>query len=76
MVSIHNALKIKPPLVFSIENADELVVRLKTVVSEGVFPSTRKVDIQVLKPREDFTEKQSVAASLITVLANPNAYKP
>jgi 4-aminobutyrate aminotransferase-like enzyme/Ser/Thr protein kinase RdoA (MazF antagonist) len=30
----HNVLKIKPPLVFSIKNADELIVRLKTVLNE------------------------------------------
>jgi len=30
----HNVLKIKPPLVFSIENADELITRLRTVFKE------------------------------------------
>ena len=30
----NNAIKIKPPLVFSIENADELVLRLTAVLSE------------------------------------------
>ena len=30
----NNAIKIKPPLVFSIENADELVSRIKTILNE------------------------------------------
>jgi len=30
----HNVLKIKPPAVFSMENADELLFRLETVLAE------------------------------------------
>jgi len=30
----NNVLKIKPPMVFSIENADELILRLKQVLKE------------------------------------------
>jgi len=30
----HNVLKIKPPMVFSMENADELILRLRKVFCE------------------------------------------
>ena len=30
----NNVLKIKPPLVFSVENSDELITRLRTVFKE------------------------------------------
>tara|TARA_R110002124_G_scaffold120895_6_gene278951 strand:+ start:10449 stop:13463 length:3015 start_codon:yes stop_codon:yes gene_type:complete len=33
----HNVLKIKPPMVFSVENAKELIFRLKTVFSEDLM---------------------------------------
>jgi 4-aminobutyrate aminotransferase-like enzyme len=36
----HNVLKIKPPMVFSKENAKELIFRLKTVFAED-FMSIR-----------------------------------
>ena len=31
----HNVLKIKPPMVFSIENANELVINLKTIFDKN-----------------------------------------
>jgi len=33
----HNVLKIKPPAVFSMENADELLFRLETVLAEDAM---------------------------------------
>jgi 4-aminobutyrate aminotransferase-like enzyme len=33
---LHNVLKIKPPLVFTMEDADHLVTTLDTVMSEGL----------------------------------------
>jgi 4-aminobutyrate aminotransferase-like enzyme len=33
----HNVLKIKPPMVFSRANADELLFRLETVLSEDAM---------------------------------------
>ena len=48
---------------------------VKTIASEGPFPETRKVEVQVMKPVSDFTEDKSVAASLVTILANPKAHE-
>ena len=31
----HNVLKIKPPMVFNIENANELVINLKTIFDKN-----------------------------------------